>query len=175
MDRRYVLGIDVGIRNLGICVFDFNCAKVVVWDNVPLVPAGGRYIPANNVQYVRDFVKRFQHYFDNAFRVVIERQMRVNMRIIEALLHSQFYDVCTVISARAVKMHYGLSMQNYRANKQRAVEWADSFMSNNACAFADELDLSQYRKAGKRDDMADAMLLVMYYLDTYSTFLQSEE
>ena len=72
-------------------------------------------------------------------------------------------------------MHYGLSMQNYRANKQRAVEWADTFMTNNACAFADELDLSQYRKAGKRDDMADAMLLVMYYLDTYSTFLQSED
>ena len=52
---RYVIAIDVGIKNLGLCVFDFTTAKFVYWDNVSLVP-NGRYLPCNNVQYVRDFI-----------------------------------------------------------------------------------------------------------------------
>ena len=59
---RYVVAIDVGIKNLGLCVFDFTAAKFVYWDNVSLVPSG-RYLPCQNVQYVRDFIKRFEHYF----------------------------------------------------------------------------------------------------------------
>ena len=59
---RYVIAIDVGIKkNLGLCVFDFTTAKFVYWDNVSLVP-NGRYLPCNNVQYVRDFITRHQPY-----------------------------------------------------------------------------------------------------------------
>ena len=92
----YVIAIDVGIKNLGICVFDFQQARVVEWQNVTLVPSG-RYIPSYNVQYVRDFVRKYEKYFDNAFQVVIERQIRANMRIIEAILQTLFYDKCIVI------------------------------------------------------------------------------
>ena len=36
--------------------------------------------------------------------LIVERQMRCNMRIVEALLQSMFFDICTVISARSVKV-----------------------------------------------------------------------
>ena len=87
----YVISIDVGIKNLGLCVFDFRNAKVVKWCNVSLVPSG-RYIPANNVQYVRDFVAKHREYLDDAFVIIIERQIRCNMRIVEAVIQSMFYD-----------------------------------------------------------------------------------
>ena len=64
----YVVAIDVGIKNLGLCVFDFNSNKVVEWENVTLVPSG-RYTPSNNVKYVHDFVKRYEHYFERACSV----------------------------------------------------------------------------------------------------------
>ena len=83
----YVIAIDVGIKNMGICVFDFCTGKVVAWDNVTLVP-NGRYLPAHNVQYVRSFVEKYSGYFNEAFQVIVERQMRCNMRIIEAVLQS---------------------------------------------------------------------------------------
>ena len=119
---RYVIAIDVGIKNLGMCVFDFAQAKFVFWDNISLVPQG-RYLPANNVQYVRDFVARYQNFFYEAGCVLIERQMRCNMRIVEAVIHNMFYDQCLVINARSVKAHYGIGTKNYRTNKQRAVQW----------------------------------------------------
>lgn len=101
---RYAVAIDVGIKNLGLCVFDFTKSKFVFWDNVSLVPSG-RYVPSNNVLYVREFVDRYRCFFEEASHVLIERQMRCNMRIVEAVLQTLFYDKCIVINARSVKAH----------------------------------------------------------------------
>jgi hypothetical protein len=163
---RFLIAVDVGIKNLGLCVFDFTTAKVVHWDTISLV-SNGRYIPANNVQYVRDFVARYQAYFQEAACVVVERQMRCNMRIIESVLQTLFYDYCTIINARSVKAHYGLGTKNYRMNKQRAVQWTESFLENNPSAFAPGVG-GVFQAKNKKDDLADSLLLVMYYLDTYA-------
>ena len=109
----YIIAIDVGIKNLGLCVFDFTTSKVVHWDNVTLVH-NGRYLPANNVQYVRDFIANQSLYFTNAFMVLVERQIRCNMRIIEAVIQALFFERCLISSARSAKMHYGLSTKSYR-------------------------------------------------------------
>ena len=170
---RYAIAIDVGIKNLGLCVFDFATAKFVFWDNVSLVQ-NGRYLPANNVQYVRDFITRYESFFTDASCVIVERQMRCNMRIIESVLQALFFDRCVIINARSVKAHYGLGMKNYRMNKQRAVEWATAFVGNNVSAFAPGV-MGAFDRQTKRDDLADSLLLVAYYLDTYSNQLQEAE
>ena len=66
----FVVAVDVGIKNLGLCIFDFRTSKVVLWDNVTLVPSG-RYIAAHNVQYVREFVRKYDRYFENAFQISV--------------------------------------------------------------------------------------------------------
>ena len=165
---RYVVAIDVGIKNLGICVWDFATTKIVFWENVTIVPSG-RYIPAKNVQYVRDFVTKHQHWFhpDVLYAVLIERQMRCNMRIVEAILQTMFYDKCTVINAKCVKAHYNLSTKNYRLNKQKAIHWADEFVKANFEILGEGVS-TVWSQEKKRDDLADSLLLIMYYLDTYS-------
>jgi hypothetical protein len=167
-----IVAIDVGIKNLGLCVFDFCSSKVVHWDCVSLVP-NGRYIPANNVEYVRKFIERYNHYFTCAQKVLIERQIRCNMRIVEAILQTMFYERCIVISARSVKVHYDLSTKNYRANKQKAVAWAGQFIRANPQAF-EATCTNNWSERRKQDDLADSLLLVMYYLDTYSNQLFSK-
>mgnify|MGYP006138019575 CR=1 FL=1 len=161
-----IIAIDVGVKNLGICAYSFLNNKVVFWDNVSLTP-NGRYIPAQNVQYVRDFVTKHLHLFENAMAIVVERQMRCNMRIIEAVFQTMFFDRCFVVTPRSVKVHYNLSTRNYRTNKAKAVEWTQFFLMNNPDALTEECAKS-FKDAKKQDDFADALLLVMYYLDTYS-------
>jgi hypothetical protein len=168
---QYVIAIDVGIRNLGICVFDFCSAKFIFWNNVPIVP-NGRYIPSNNVKYVRDLLSRYESFFSNAHCVLVERQMRCNMRIIEAIIQTMFYDKCIVINPRSVKAHYSIGTKNYRMNKQKAVQWADRFITSNAAAFAPGVH-ETFLSNEKKDDFADALLMVTYYLDTYSNQLGS--
>lgn len=166
---RYVIAIDVGIKNLGLCVFDFATAKFVFWDNVSLVP-NGRYLPADNVQYVLNFVKHYENFFNEASVVLVERQMRCNMRIVEAVIQTLFFDKCVIINARSVKAHYQLGTKNYRMNKQRAVEWTTSFLQNNTDAFTPGVTTA-FTVKNKKDDLADSLLLVTYYLDTYSNQL----
>ena len=170
-----VIAIDVGIKNLGICVYDFRYNKIVEWDNVALVPSG-RYLPSQNVMYVREFVRRYRQYFNNAFQVLIERQMRCNMRIIESVIQSLYFEACTIINARSVKAHYDLSTRNYRLNKQKAIEWVEQYIERNSEIFASNpMLLRRFRSARKRDDLADSLLLLLYYLDTYSHQLEPAE
>lgn len=165
----FVIAVDVGIKNLGLCIFDFRTSTVVLWENVSLVPSG-RYTPAYNVQYVRDFVRKYDSYFRNAFQIIIERQIRANMRIIEALLQCMFYEQCVVISARSVKLHYDLSTKNYRTNKLKAIAFVNDFIRKNAKAIETQ-QLQQYSASKKQDDLADSLIMILYYLDTYSNQL----
>ena len=161
---RYIVSIDVGVKNCGICVFDFLSGTVIFWDNVSL--ASGRYVPAENVAYVRDMVSRYSSFFEDASHVLVERQMRCNMRIIEAVIQSMFFDKTIILSPHQVKAHYGLCTRNYRLNKKKAVEWAAQFIEANPGAFAHGVADGFERK--KQDDLADSLLLITYYLDTYS-------
>ena len=172
MNGHLVVAIDVGIKNLAICVYDFLTNAVVHWDNVSLVPVG-RYVPALNVQYVREFVYRYHDMFANAAVVVIERQMRCNMRIIEAVLQTMFFEKCVIVNARCVKLHYNLGTRNYKANKAKAVEWVTEYIKCNPASFAvvNENSVANRFRSGKQDDLADALIMVMYYLDTYSNQL----
>ena len=79
-----------------------------------------------------------------------------------------FFDRCHIISPRSVKLHYGLSTRNYRQNKVAAVEWVKRFLQANTDVI---LDPDPFEKTSKQDDLADALLLVLYYLDTYSNQL----
>ena len=76
----------------------------------------GRFVPSSNVKYVHDFVSR-AHLFHNCCALIIERQMRANMRIIEAVFESLFTDL-QVINNALRQNAYGLSTRNYRAKTE---------------------------------------------------------
>lgn len=165
--NQFIVAVDVGVKNMALCIFDLTQGKVIHWHVGSLVPDGKRYLPHSNVQYVRDWLTTWKGYFDNALAVIVERQMRCNMRIIESLIHHEYYDKCYIINARSVKLHYGLSMRNYRQNKNKAIEWATDFIAKNPQVF-DPTPTEVFRTSVKRDDYADSLLLAMYYLDTFS-------
>jgi len=115
-------------------------------------------------------VGRHARFFDNAKCVLVERQMRCNMRIIESVMHSMHYDRCVVLAPRHVKVHFGLSRNNYRLNKQAAVQWMQEFVVSSPEAFAEGVTAMALKNhASKQDDLADALLMVMYYIYTYET------
>ena len=167
--KQFIISIDVGIRNLGICVFDCASDSVCYWNSESIV-ASGRYMPSRNVEYVHAFVACHARFFDNAKCVLVERQMRCNMRIIESVMHSMHYDCCVVLAPRHVKVHFGLSRNNYRLNKQAAVQWMQDFVASSPKAFAEGVaETALKNHASKQDDLADALLMVMYFIYTYET------
>ena len=78
--------------------------------------------------------------------------------------------VCVVINARCVKLHYKIGTRNYKQNKAKAVEFARALTASNPALFATDV-AERFLQGGKQDDLADALILVLYYLDTYSNQL----
>jgi Poxvirus A22 protein len=151
-----VLAIDVGIRNLAFCCLEDGC--LLAWANEPL--AGAEYKPTDTVHHVMRFVEAHRQLFDSCDKLVIERQMRVNMRVVEAALHALFYAKCTIVHARTIKARFGLCKRNYQQNKAAAVACVDDLLAGNTAELA-----AAYRAARKRDDLADAYLMALFFSD----------
>jgi hypothetical protein len=115
----YLVVVDVGIKNMGLLVYDLNTKRVCLWERVDITK-GIKYVPSNNVSYIHTLIDKHAQYFANAHMVIVERQMRVNMRVIEAVFQSRFFDKCKVINAQSVKMHFSISMRNYKQNKKKS-------------------------------------------------------
>lgn len=147
-----IVGIDVGIRNLALCALRDGVPEQ--WVNEPLVE--GRYEPTRNVEYCMHFVQKHARLLAAADHVVIERQLRANMRCIEAVLHALHWGKCSIVHARTVKARYGLSRRDYRQNKQAAVEYV--LRHAPPCAATE-----RFQRCRKRDDLADAFLLALFY------------
>lgn len=163
----YIIAIDVGIKNLAFIVYEIKTKKVVCWERVA-VAGDDQYMPQNNVDYMYELVAKYQRYFDMAMKVIIEKQMRANMRIIEAILHTMFFPICDVISAKHVKLHFDLSTKNYRLNKKVAVEFIQNYLEDPDLVSNKEECQLQFAESTKKDDLADAMLLLLYYLKTFT-------
>jgi len=167
----YIIAIDVGIKNLAFICYNVKTREIDCWDNVTIC-GDDKYMPYNNVDYMYTFVAKYDNYFNHAIKVIIERQMRANMRIIESILHTMFFPICTIISAKEVKMHYDLSTRNYRQNKKAAVEYiAAQLETQEACISNHTYCLERLSTHTKKDDMADAMLLLLFYLQTHNVTL----
>lgn len=171
MNSQYAISIDVGIKNMGFVVYDMQTKRVCVWERVDLT-SGSKYTPSHNVTYVHNFINRHAQYFANAHVVLVERQMRVNMRIIEAIFQSRFFDHCLIVPAQSVKMHFDICMRNYKLNKKRAVEWLechwDTFLGNLVSNHTEIRPT--WDQESKKDDLADSMIMLLYYLNTYSNY-----
>jgi hypothetical protein len=166
--NRYVIAVDVGVKNLGLAIFDLQTKSLAVWGRYSICKAGP-YMPSKNVEYVRALIQEHATYFANAHKVLIERQMRVNMRIIESVIQALYFEKCIIMPAQIVKMHFHLNRCNYKANKRAAVDYV-------ALRFTDELPVLlsncaemslAWAQESKQDDLADSLLMVLYYLDTY--------
>lgn len=150
-----ILAIDVGVRNMGLALCDEH--RILDWRVEPLQRVNAGYLPGLNVTYVLDFVNHHSELFAQADVVLIERQMRVNMRIIESVLHALHYDKTVILLARTVKKHFDLCQRNYRANKRAAVNYVKTRLENDW--------YTQFMVQGKQDDMADALLMAWYWAD----------
>ena len=171
MSNRYVIAVDVGIKNLGLAIFDLETSELVVWVRCSICKAGP-YYPSKNVEYIRQLIEDHATYFANAEKVLIERQMRVNMRIIESIIHALYFNKCIIMPAQIVKMHFQLNTGNYKSNKRAAVDYiARQFMDADISMLSNCTEMFLvWTRESKQDDLADSLLMIMYYLDTYKIY-----
>lgn len=151
-----VLSVDPGLKNLGFAyIVDGKLARFGVFNAV-------RRVEKKHQKNYPLIVKRFSKFkiFREADVVLVERQMNQKMRCVATALICFSWPRGVLVSPRSVKVHHGISMRNYRKNKAAAVELAPTYMSVSS--------RQTYRNLKhKRDDIADAVLMGFWYVETH--------
>ena len=153
-----VLAFDPGLKNLGFALVE----------NGKLIRFGVMDVQKNvdkkqkkNYSYLMHRISR-SHMFRTADVIIVERQMNQKMRCIATALICFAWPRGILVSPRSIKIHHGISMRNYRKNKAASVQRAPEYMSKRSRA--------RFRNLKhKRDDIADAVMMAMWYVETQGT------
>jgi hypothetical protein len=144
-----VVGIDVGYRNLGMAVVrDGDWARPVYWQVENLLP-GKKYSEEALYQATRAWCRKYAYFLDEAKAIVLERQMTQKFAVMNTVIRTLYHDKTIVAHPATVGALHRLP--STRAEKKRA---AVGLVNGNV----------PVPKAAKQDDLADAMLLVTWYL-----------
>ena len=100
-------------------------------------------------------------------RIIVEQQLRSNMKAVQWMIHITHFDSVRVVRPQDVKRHYQISTSTYDENKRAAVTWTLARVRQHAEEF-DADCIRQFFASHKKDDLADALMLVRYVLDTYT-------
>jgi len=160
-----LLSIDVGIKNLAMCLIDESNSLVLEWDvsGVPPQHRDGLFPSLRNHLDEKPWVL-------NATTILIEKQPGMNktMKTVENFLHSYFViknpSAETIIydARHKVPDIAGAGKAMYRKRKQAAVDRCREFIKNS------EINahwMPTFVASKKKDDLADTVLQALSYIN----------
>lgn len=159
-----ILSIDVGIKNLALCLIEETTKHVVEWDVSGVPP-----------QHADGLFKSLLHHLDarpwvlTASTILIEKQPGQNktMKSVENLLHTYFLIKCpaseTIIydARHKVPDVVGRGKVQYRKRKQASVDRCRLFLNEEPNRHWRET----FVQSKKKDDLADTVMQALSYID----------
>lgn len=170
-----ILSIDVGVVNMGLCLFDSDRCEIIRATSVGLVEKRSEI--KSDIEYIQRIRYLFQHsecgkqYFDPAEVVIIERQMKREMIIIQHIIAT----ISEVIGKRHVEFITPLSVKrwfrkfvNVHDEKKRVKSGrrgVNHKLNKKESIYAFSVLFPEYNTSDtkKKDDIADASLQAMYW------------
>lgn len=158
-----LLSIDVGIKNLAMCLFDPSSKRIHQWEvsGVPPMHSDGLY-PC----FLRHLRER--QWVLEANTVLIEKQPDRNkgMKSVENFLHSYFIihdkDVIIYDARHKIPDVVGAGKAQYARRKKASIERAKAFLTATG-ANADWVGF--FEKHKKKDDLADTVMQALSFVN----------
>ena len=162
-----VCGIDVGIKNLAVCIRERETGEIVYLERIDLFD--GKRTEPKHIIYCAEQYFRANNIFKSVCLCIIENQMQQTMHKVAYALEALFAQFCRAHSVHPVKIknHFGTrKLKGYKQNKNAAVEWVRSNLVGANLALFNEVD-------GKNDDVSRIMKGVTFLHSYILTFLHS--
>lgn len=160
-----ILSIDVGIKNLAMCLINDQSQKIEQWDvsGVPPEHKDGLYPCFRNHLDERPWVL-------TAKTILIEKQPGQNkrMKTVENFLHAYFVikspDSETIIydARHKVPDVSGTGKARYRQRKQTAIHRCGEFLEKSE---PNKNWIPHFKKSKKKDDLADTVLQALSFIN----------
>jgi len=157
-----LLSIDVGIRNLGMCLIDTATKKIKHWDATGIPPQHSDGL----------FVCLRDHFRDRPWvltssKVIIEKQPDKNktMKSVENFIHAYF--ICSDKDVQLYDARYkvpdvvGAGRAMYIKRKKTSVVRCTEFITEHNPEY-----LEWFTQQKKKDDLADSVMQALSYIDS---------
>lgn len=165
-----LLSVDVGIRNLGMCLMDTDTRKIKHWDATGIPPQHSSGL----FPCLRDHL-RSKPWVLESTKVLIEKQPDKNktMKSVEHFLHTYF--LCNDKSVQIYDARHkipdvvGPGRSMYLKRKKESVIRCTEFLRET-----EQKDwLSWFEKQKKKDDLADSVMQALSYIPLPSSSASS--
>lgn len=153
-----IVSIDIGTRNMGLAVWEngalthFDC-----YDLFAYVTKKKERTDYTLMTY--NFVQAHPELFRDVDKLLLENQMQSRMRVIQTSFRCFFYKQAVKISPLAVHNFFKSGTGNHRKNKKAAIELVATFLNKK--------QMEMLKKHKKKDDCADAIVQLHYYLQKH--------
>jgi len=162
--NQFVLAIDIGIINLGYVFVEIteNVLKVKECNKVNITNMKHNKIPRCNCNlyhencipdYVDHFIQEHSHLFDQADKILIERQPPVGITNVQDLIFTRFRNKVKLISPNSIHKFFKMTKNDYETRKIESQQLTKHYLEN----------FETFNQLIRQHDVTDAMLLVMYY------------
>ena len=165
-----IVAIDPGIKNLGWSVYDSSKNIFLSFGRYNLLKDQPKNMHTKYAFLVKSFVESCKDVFEAADKICIEIQMVAKFKVIATAFQCFFWDRSELVSPRSVRCHFKISTGNYTKNKKASI------------AIVPKLDIPLKNKRWfntfdkkKRDDVADAMLIALYWAEKGQQKKEKEE
>ena len=161
MNRLTVLGVDIGIRHLGLAIVEsagvgVRCATHL--ECVNIMQYTHNHLPAPcDLPHTNETADRLMHavaerrpLFDGADVIAIERQPITGLQCIQALLFHEFRDKARLVHPNTLHARHRLRGLNYEERKRHFVGWASMWVRGWESR-------TQYME--RKHDVADALAI----------------
>lgn len=155
-----ICGIDPGIKNLGWAIFDTNTNSFKSFGRYNLLKDQPKDKHTKYTFLVKTFIDAANEVFDSVDLVCIEIQMVAKFKVIAAAFECFFWGKSRMVSPRSVRCHFDISTGNYAKNKKASVNIIPSL--NIPTSNKQHFESFDNKK---RDDVADGMLLALYWAE----------
>lgn len=151
-----IVSIDIGTRNLGLAVWEnnvlthFNC-----YDLFNYISKKKERTDYTLMTY--NFIQAHPDIFKDIDKLLLENQIQARMKVIMTSFRCFFYQKAVKISPLAVHNHFKSGKGKHSKNKKAAIELVAKFLNDK--------QMKQLKKHKKKDDCADAIIQIYYYLD----------
>lgn len=159
-----IVAIDPGIKNLGWSVYDTKKCSFLKFGRYNLVKEQPKNMHTKYAYLVKTFVDASKAVFDMADVVCIEIQMTAKFKVIATAFQCFFWNKSYLVSPRSVRCHFNISTGNYAKNKKASIDIIPTLDIP-----ANDKRLFRSFERDKRDDVADAMLIALYWAQVKSS------
>jgi hypothetical protein len=190
MNLLKVLSIDVGISNLGYVysVFDLNneinnikldllkgnnkYIEIIKCDRVDITNIKHITVPFCDCKlhhdycipdYLDHFIQENKDMFDDSDVIIIERQPPVGITNVQDLIFSKFRNKVKLISPNKIHKYFSMS-KDYSIRKKESESISEYYLNS----------FKKYRNNYRKHDIADAMLMLIYFYSEKITELNKE-